>query len=185
MGAGMTTGTISIGGTGAHTGAISIGTGTGAQTLNFGTGAGTKTINIGTGAVADVVTIGSSTGAASTKIIGGTGYVTIQGKIKTEQSGAAITGSESGGGTPVLTANSNDVAGIITSSTTSHTTITITFPSTWANAPFAVVVPANAAAALIASTSPGYYVTTTPTTLIIHMAASVTSSAWTYHVFGN
>ena len=185
LGAGMTTGTITIGGTGAQTGAIGIGTGTGAQNLNFGTGAGIKTINIGTGAVANVVTIGSNTGAASTTIKAGTGYVTVVGKIKTVQSGAALTVSESGAGVPLLTANSNDVAGIITSSLTSHTTVTITFPDTYTNAPYAVVVPGNAAAATIASSAPGVYVTTTPTTLVIHMAASTSSSAWVYHIFGN
>ncbi len=50
LGAAMTTGSINIGGTGAQTGNIDIGAGTGNQTLNLGTGnTGNKTINIGTG----------------------------------------------------------------------------------------------------------------------------------------
>ena len=64
LGAAMTTGTITIGGTGLQTGTIGIGTGTGAQTINLGTGGtGAKTINIGTGAVAQTITIGNTTGA--------------------------------------------------------------------------------------------------------------------------
>ncbi len=47
IGAGMTTGTISIGGTGAQTGTITIDGGSGAQALNFGTGAGVKTVTVG------------------------------------------------------------------------------------------------------------------------------------------
>ncbi len=72
MGAAMTTGTITIGGTGLQTGTITLGGGTGAQAINIGTGGtGVKTIDIGTGAVANVVTIGSTTGAAATTIQGG------------------------------------------------------------------------------------------------------------------
>jgi len=69
LGTAMTTGTITIGGTGLQTGAIGIGTGTGAQTLNFGTGGtGIKTINIGTNATpVNAIQIG---GAASTTTIG-------------------------------------------------------------------------------------------------------------------
>jgi hypothetical protein len=62
----MTTGTISIGGTGLQTGTVSIAPGTGAQTINIGTGGtGVKTIHIGDAAVANVITIGSTTGAAA------------------------------------------------------------------------------------------------------------------------
>jgi hypothetical protein len=80
IGAMMTSGTISIGGTGSQTGTIGIGTGTGAQTLNFGTGGtGSKTINIGTGAIGNVITIGTTTGAASIAQKVGTGDFTLDG----------------------------------------------------------------------------------------------------------
>lgn len=77
LGAAMTTGTITIGGTGLHTGAIGIGTGTGVQTLNFGTGGtGIKTINIGTGTAANVIMVGNTTSKVTTRgttTINGTG----------------------------------------------------------------------------------------------------------------
>jgi hypothetical protein len=69
LGAMMTTGTISIGGTGAQTGNIDIGKGTGAQTLNIGTGGtGAKSINIGTGAVANTILIGNTTAGTKTGV---------------------------------------------------------------------------------------------------------------------
>jgi hypothetical protein len=65
MGAGMTTGTITIGGTGLQTGTIGIGTGTGAQTISLGTGGtGAKTINVGTGVAGDI-TVGFSSATAT------------------------------------------------------------------------------------------------------------------------
>lgn len=68
FGASTITGTITIGGT-AQTGAIGIGTGTGAQTLNFGTGGtGIKNINIGTGAVANTILIGNTTAGTRTAL---------------------------------------------------------------------------------------------------------------------
>jgi hypothetical protein len=64
----MTTGTITIGGTGAQTGTIALGTGTGAQTINLGTG--------GTGA--KTVTIGSTASTGNTTIQSGTGNINLQ-----------------------------------------------------------------------------------------------------------
>jgi hypothetical protein len=86
LGAAMTSGTITIGGTGLHTGTIGIGTGTGAQTLNFGTGGtGVKTINIG-GTAANIIGLGNTQIAGSINLgaamttgtitIGGTGLQT-------------------------------------------------------------------------------------------------------------
>ena len=74
----MTTGTISIGGTGLQTGTITLGGGTGAQTINLATGGtGVKTVHLGDGAVANVLTIGSTTGAAQTTINAGTADLTL------------------------------------------------------------------------------------------------------------
>lgn len=63
LGNAMTTGNITIGGSGAQTGTITIGGGTGVQTLNLGTGdTGNKTINIGTGnAATNTINIGTNT----------------------------------------------------------------------------------------------------------------------------
>ncbi len=78
MGTAMTTGTISIGGTGLQVGTISIAPGTGAQIVNIGTGGtGVKTINIGTGAIGNIITIGTVTGAASVDILSGTGGILL------------------------------------------------------------------------------------------------------------
>ncbi len=65
FGAAMTTGTITIGGTGLQTGTIGIGTGSGAQAINLGTGTvggGAKTIMLGSTAATSSVTIQSGTG---------------------------------------------------------------------------------------------------------------------------
>jgi len=86
LGAAMTGGTITMGGTGLQTGTIGIGIGTGAQTLNLGTGGtGIKTINIG-GAAANAIAIGNTQTAGSIALgaamtggaitIGGTGLHT-------------------------------------------------------------------------------------------------------------
>jgi hypothetical protein len=80
MGTAMTTGTITVGGTGAQTGTIAIAPGTGAQTVNVATGGtGIKTVNIGTGAIDNVITIGTVTGAASLALKVGTGNFTLDG----------------------------------------------------------------------------------------------------------
>jgi hypothetical protein len=89
LGAAMTTGTITIGGTGAQTGTISIGTGTGAQALNFGTG----------GTAAKTVTIGSTVAASGSLVQAGTegfqvnslntGIITDYGKSATDPTARA------------------------------------------------------------------------------------------------
>ena len=169
-----TAGSIIIGDV-AGTGAITLGSSTGAQAINIGIGGtGAKTITIGDGA---------STG--STTIKSGTGMIVLYGKLKTQQNGSAVTASESGAGVPTLTTNSNDIAGIVTSSTTAHTYVRVTFPATYTNAPFVVVSPANAAAGTICGSTNSYNVTTTATYLQINMSNSSSSSAWAYHVFGN
>jgi hypothetical protein len=68
LGAAMTTGTITIGGTGAQTGTIGIGTGTGAQTINLGTG----------GTAAKTVVLGSTASTSITTVQSGTGNIFIQ-----------------------------------------------------------------------------------------------------------
>ena len=74
--------TYAISGTGANTGTITIGGGTGAQTLNMATGAtGIKTVNLGTGAIGNVVTIGTVTAAASLDLLCGTGNFTVEGNV--------------------------------------------------------------------------------------------------------
>lgn len=74
--------TYDISGTGANTGTITIGGGTGAQTLNMMNSTAVKTVNIAAGAAANVVTIGSTTGAASLTLQAGTGDITMSGTVK-------------------------------------------------------------------------------------------------------
>jgi hypothetical protein len=99
IGNGLTSGSTWIGGTGAMTGTIHLGVGTGAQTINLGTGGtGIKTINIGTGAVANPITIGSTTSGAS---------VTLQANASNLVN--ILTGNlKVGNGTPSLTLNGED-----------------------------------------------------------------------------
>ena len=74
--------TYDISATGANTGTITIGGGTGAQTLNLMTGGtGVKTVNIGTGAIGNIVTIGTVTAAASLDLLCGTGNFTLEGDV--------------------------------------------------------------------------------------------------------
>jgi len=81
---GAVTSTYKISSTGANTGQIDIGTGTGAQTTNLCTGGtGIKTVNIATGAIDNVVTIGTVTGAASLDLLCGTGNFTLEGNVAT------------------------------------------------------------------------------------------------------
>lgn len=74
--------TYDISGTGANTGTITIGGGTGAQTLNMMTSTAVKTVNIATGAAANVVTIGSTNTTASLTLQAGTGDITMTGTVK-------------------------------------------------------------------------------------------------------
>ena len=107
---GGTATTYTISGTGANTGLISIGAGTGAQTLNLMTGGtGIKTVNIGTGAIGNVVTIGTVTGAASLDLKAGTGNFTLEGATATTYTisgtGANTGGITISGGTGAQTTN--------------------------------------------------------------------------------
>jgi|GEM_PF-2329406 len=71
IGAAMTTGTITIGGTGLQTGTITFGGGTGAQIVNLGTGGtGIKTINLGTGNAGNSINIGTDNTTKDTISIG-------------------------------------------------------------------------------------------------------------------
>lgn len=96
IGSAAINGTLSIGGTGAHVGAISLGTGSGVQIIDLATGGtgaktvtlgstassssvtintGTNGINIGTNAVASTITIGNATGATAVTINTGSGLL--------------------------------------------------------------------------------------------------------------
>ena len=86
LGAAMTTGTITIGGTGLQTGTIALGTGTGNQIINLGVNvSGIKTINIG-GSSDNIIAIGNTQAGGSISLgsamttgtlsIGGTGLQT-------------------------------------------------------------------------------------------------------------
>lgn len=74
--------TYAISGTGANTGTITIGGGTGAQALNMMNSTGVKTVNIATGAAANEVTIGSTNTSASLVLQAGTGDITMTGTVK-------------------------------------------------------------------------------------------------------
>jgi parallel beta-helix repeat protein len=77
LGAAMTTGTINIGGTGAQTGAISLGAGTGAQAINLGTGGtGAKTVTVGSTASTGATTIQAGSGGIG---LATAGAITLQG----------------------------------------------------------------------------------------------------------
>ncbi|MHC1703188.1 MAG: beta strand repeat-containing protein [Tenuifilaceae bacterium] len=136
-------GTITIGGT-AQTGAIGIGTGTGAQTINIGTGGtGIKSIRIGTGAIANSILIGNTTAGTRTGINVATstaqfhlgpGNAAVNNAPLKFTSGANLTAPESGA---VEFDGTNYYA---TSGTTRYTlaktltaTATLNFPNTLTN----------------------------------------------------
>jgi len=171
--------------TGAAVQAVTVGSlnTTSSTTIQGGTGASAILLTQGSGGT---ITIGITTGASGVIIQAGTGRITLTGQIKVAQSGTALSGTnlaESGGGTATLGAGSTDTAGSFTTSTTSHTTITLTFGATMTNAPFCVVTSGNAAAAAIAGSSTSYFVTTTATTLVVNTAADTTAAQWIYHCF--
>jgi hypothetical protein len=65
FGAGLTTGTISIGGTGAQTGTLDLAPGTGAQTVTLANGSGIKTLNIGSGVSGNTISIGNGANSSA------------------------------------------------------------------------------------------------------------------------
>jgi len=66
IGGALTTGTIRIGGTGAQTGSIQLGIGTGSQAINLGTGGtGAKTVILGSTASSGTTTIQAGTGGVN------------------------------------------------------------------------------------------------------------------------
>lgn len=72
--------TYDISATGANTGTVTIGAGTGARIVNLATGGtGVKTLNLATGAIGNLVTIGTVSGAASLDLLCGTGNFTLEG----------------------------------------------------------------------------------------------------------
>ena len=129
LGTTQTSGAITIGGTGAATGAINLGTGTGAQAINLGTG----------GTAAKTVTVGSTASTSTTTIQSGTGGIALQGNTtingtianSAQATLTAITGSYSGSSdqasglrvsttfNPASSANI-DVAGIISAPVNSN-----------------------------------------------------------------
>ena len=147
---------------------------TAAGALGFVTGA--NAINLGTDAVAKTITIGNTTGATVIILNAGTDGIEFEGDLVTK--GAVPVYTESGAGVPTGTATNTDTAGLITSSTTSHTTVVATFSNAYATAPVCVVSPANAAASAI--TGAGYFASTSTTALTITTAASTSADAWSY-----
>jgi len=161
--------------------AFSLTTGTiGVLTLDSGT---TGAINIGTGANAKIITIGNTTGATALNLSSGTGNIKLTGKILT--AGGTPTQTQSSGTATVAT-GSTDFAGKVTSSTTSHTYVGITFSSAFANAPFCTFSPGDTDAGdLIYDYSTGVYVTTSTTYMRIYHSASTKSSVWNYYCIGH
>ncbi|OGI46136.1 hypothetical protein A2121_01355 [Candidatus Nomurabacteria bacterium GWB1_40_6] len=149
---------------------------TAAGALGFVTGA--NAINLGTDAVAKTITIGNTTGATVIILNAGTDGIEFEGDLVTK--GAVPVYTESGAGVPTGTATNTDTAGLITSSTTSHTTVVATFSNAYATAPVCVVSPANTAAGALAGGAASYFASTSTTALTITTAASTSADAWSY-----
>jgi hypothetical protein len=102
--------TYAISGTGANTGTITIGGGSGAQTLNMMNSTGGKTINIASGAGANAVTVGSTNSTSSLILQAGSGEITVTGTVKEinaeflEASGSEISAFSQ---SPILTTAAN------------------------------------------------------------------------------
>ena len=116
LGDDMTTGTIGIGGTGAQTGAIDIGVGTGSQTISIGrNNSGTKTIYIGP----DGGTTGATVNIAS-------GFAPNTVNINNNGTGAGTSTTTIGGGNAQLLLSSGNTTGSIgLGSAAAETAITI------------------------------------------------------------
>jgi hypothetical protein len=111
--------TYDISATGANTGTVTIGAGTGARIVNLATGGtGAKTVNIATGAIGNIVTIGTVTAAASLDLLCGTGNFTLEGNVASTYS-ISGTGVNTGlitigGGTGAQTLNMMNSTGVKT-----------------------------------------------------------------------
>lgn len=88
-------------------------------------------------------------------------------------------------GTPTLTSGSTDTAGYVTSDTTSHTTVIVTFNATYTTAPFCAVTAGDSDAAAIEGESTGVYAVTSATALTITHAASSAAAEWSYVCVGH
>lgn len=119
IGSSTTTGTITIGGTGAHTGTCGIAPGTGAQTINIGTGTGGKTVHIADGAGANAVTLGSTNTTSATTVQSGSGNITLTangGVLQTTAPTTVTLGANASTGLAVSTAAGTGVTATFTSS---------------------------------------------------------------------
>ena len=103
---------------------------------------------------------------------------TIVGKITSANVGAAPVISQNAG-TPVGF-NVTDTKGRITTDTTAHTSVIVTFSSAYDTAPACTVTPGNAAAAQIVGGANSMYVTTTGIGFTITHDSSAASAIWYY-----
>ena len=113
IGAATTGGTISIGGTGANVGAMSLAPGTGAQTVNIAASTGGKTLHIADGAGANAVTLGSTNTTSATTINSGSGNITLTatgGVVQTTAPTTVTLGAVASTGLDVSTAAGTGVA---------------------------------------------------------------------------
>lgn len=103
---------------------------------------------------------------------------TIIGKITSANVGSApVVGQNAG--TPVGF-NVTDTKGRITTDTTAHTSVTVTFSSPYDTAPACTVTPGNAAAAQIVGGANSVYITTTTNGFTITHDSSSASAIWYY-----
>lgn len=110
----QTTGTLAIGGTGAATGAITLGRSTGAQTVNIATGVNNisaKTLNLGTGATNGATTINIGPSATTN----GNTTVNIATQTRNSNSTTVNIGTNATGGTSNIILGSSGTATNITS----------------------------------------------------------------------
>lgn len=184
LGTGASRKTISIGNsTGATsvsiqagTGGINIGTNTVNQAINIGTGVSTKTIIIGT----------TGTGAESASLTlraGRDSFITMRGRLYYQNAGLSPSASQNAG-TPTLETGSTNVVGHITTDTTAHTSITLTFNSAYEGPPVCIVTPADSDAAAIVGSVTGMYVTSTANDFTINHASSSVAADWNYYCSG-
>lgn len=96
----VTTGTINIGGTGANTGNITIGGGTGAQAIAIGNSTGGKTIAIGGGAGDNSIFIGSNNSTSNTTLSAGSGGIALNAPFVELTAGANPVYIYTGAGAP-------------------------------------------------------------------------------------
>ena len=140
-------------------------------------------VSVGNDSVSQNIILGNLTGSTRVDILTGTAGMRLFGHVMVIRHNGTDPTASQDAGAPTLKQYSTDTAGTVTSDTTAHTRVTVTFSTNYSS-PSCVVTPGNAEAAAIAGSPTGFYVVPSATELTINHAADTTAAIWHYHCIG-